>query len=59
MSIHWQKICKGVWRLDNVWQVVEETKDAWRVYQGDRAKLESGTLDWAMKEAERMRKEAT
>lgn len=56
MSIHWQRITKHVWRLDDHWQVVQETPGQWRAYRGDLAMLaDFRTAEGAMQEAERLR----
>ncbi len=56
MSIHWRRITKSVWRLDPVWQVVEETPNQWRAYRGDRAMLaDFPTVELCMAECERLR----
>lgn len=56
MTFGWHRIAKTVWRLDDTWQVVEETPGAWRVYRGDNALLESGPLEWAFAMAEELRR---
>ena len=37
MSFGWKKITANVWRLDDTWQVVQETPGQWRVYRGDQS----------------------
>ena len=55
MDILWQKITKTIFRLDDIWKVVEETPGQWRAYRGNGATLTSGSLAEAMREAERLR----
>lgn len=58
MSFGWKKITAHVWRLDDTWQVVQETPGQWRAYRGDRACLaDFPTVEGAMGEAERLREE--
>lgn len=57
MSFGWKRITANVWRLDAVWQVVQETPGQWRVYRGDRALLEDfAKVEDAMADAERLKK---
>jgi hypothetical protein len=58
MNINWKRITKHVWRLDDRWQIVEETPGQWRCYRDNRVMLaEFTTAPHAMEEAERLRKE--
>jgi len=57
VSIHWKRITAHVWRLDEVWQVVEEQPGHWRAYRGNSACLaDFACADLAMDEAEKLRR---
>lgn len=56
MSFGWKKITANVWRLDDTWQVVQETPGQWRAYRGNHALLaDFPTVQEAMAEAERLK----
>ena len=60
MSFGWKKITANVWRLDDTWQVVQETPCQWRVYRGDQSTgYVFATVDAAMEKAERLKKEGS
>ena len=57
MSFGWKRITAHVWRLDEVWEVVEEQPGHWRAYRGDSACLaDFARADLAMDEAEKLRR---
>jgi len=57
MSFGWKKITAHVWRLDDLWQVVEETPGQWRAYRGNAACFaDFRDAGGAMQEAELLRK---
>lgn len=59
MSFGWKRITANVWRLDDTWQVVQETPGQWRVYRGDQSTgFVFATVNAAMEKAEVLKKEA-
>ena len=57
MTFGWKKVTANVYRLDDRWQIVQETPGQWRCYRNDRAMLaEFKTAMGAMEEAERLQK---
>lgn len=58
MSFGWKRITANVWRLDDTWQVVQESPGQWRAYRGNAAMLaDFPTVEEAMREAELLKKE--
>ena len=58
MSFGWKKITANVWRLDNTWQVVQQSPGQWIAYRGDVPMLAVfPTVEGAMAEAELLKAE--
>ena len=58
MSFGWKRVTANVWRLDDTWQVVQETPGQWRVYRGDQSTgFVFTTVDASMEKAEALKKE--